>query len=59
MDGRKAVGGKLEVQIRVREPYVSKQVEESKEKWLVIDRFVQRAVNVGEVSFVQYAECLL
>ena len=39
MDGRKAVGGKLEVKIRVRDPFVTKQVEEVKEKWLVIDHF--------------------
>jgi len=39
MDGRKAVGGKLEVKIRIRDPYVTKQVEEVKEKWLVIDHF--------------------
>ena len=39
MDGRKAVGGKLEVKIRIRDPFVSKQVEEVKEKWLIIDRF--------------------
>jgi len=39
MDGRKAVGGKLEVKIRIRDPFVTKQVEEVKEKWLVIDHF--------------------
>ena len=39
MEGRKAVGGKLEVKIRIRDPYVTKQVEEVKEKWLVIDHF--------------------
>jgi coiled-coil and C2 domain-containing protein 1 len=27
------------VKIRVRDPYVSKQVEEVKEKWLIIDQF--------------------
>jgi len=42
MDGRKAVGGKLEVKIRIRDPYVTKQVEEVKEKWLVIDHFERR-----------------
>lgn len=40
LDGRKPVGGKLEVKIRVREPLLSKQVEEAKEKWLVIDQYV-------------------
>jgi len=39
MEGRKAVGGKLEVKIRIRDPYVTKQVDEVKEKWLVIDHF--------------------
>ncbi len=39
MDGRKSVGGKLEVKMKIRDPFTSKQVEETKEKWLVIDRF--------------------
>ena len=39
MDGRKAVGGKLEVKLRIRNPFVSKQIEEVKEKWLVIEGF--------------------
>lgn len=30
-DGRKTVGGKLEVKIRIRDPFKSKQVEETKE----------------------------
>lgn len=41
MDGRKAAGGKLEVKIRIRDPLKSKQVEETKEKWLVIDQFLK------------------
>lgn len=32
----------MEVRVRVREPYVSKQVEQTREKWLIIDRFIQR-----------------
>ncbi|KAK3090097.1 hypothetical protein FSP39_009170 [Pinctada imbricata] len=40
-DGRRAVGGKLEVKIRIRDPFKSKQVEEVKEKWLVIDQFIK------------------
>ena len=44
MDGRKAVGGKLEVNLRIRNPFVGKQVEEVKEKWLIIDKF-ERAVQ--------------
>ena len=39
MDGRKSVGGKLEVKMKIRDPFSSKQVEETKEKWLVIDHF--------------------
>ena len=39
MDGRKSVGGKLEVKLRIRDPFFTKQVEEIKERWLVIDRF--------------------
>ncbi|XP_039278872.1 coiled-coil and C2 domain-containing protein 1-like [Nilaparvata lugens] len=37
MEGRKAVGGKLEVKVRIRNPIVTKQVEQVNEKWLVID----------------------
>ncbi|XP_015772326.1 PREDICTED: coiled-coil and C2 domain-containing protein 1-like [Acropora digitifera] len=35
--GRKAVGGKLEVRLRIREPVVDKDVKIEKWKWLVID----------------------
>ncbi|XP_078317784.1 coiled-coil and C2 domain-containing protein 1-like isoform X2 [Crassostrea virginica] len=38
-DGRKTLGGKLEVKLRIRDPFKSKQVEETREKWLVIDQF--------------------
>lgn len=41
MEGRKSVGGKLEVKVRVRDPFKGRQVEESKEKWLVIDQFIR------------------
>ncbi|PNF27118.1 Coiled-coil and C2 domain-containing protein 1-like [Cryptotermes secundus] len=37
MDGRKSVGGKLEVKVRIRHPILTKQVEQIQEKWLVID----------------------
>ncbi|XP_052776019.1 coiled-coil and C2 domain-containing protein 1-like isoform X2 [Mya arenaria] len=40
-DGRKTLGGKLEVKVRIRDPFKSKQVEEVKEKWLVIDQFIK------------------
>ncbi|OQV25942.1 Coiled-coil and C2 domain-containing protein 1-like [Hypsibius exemplaris] len=41
MEGKKAVGGKLEVRVRIREPLLKQQVEELREKWLVIDQFVK------------------
>lgn len=37
MDGRKKVGGKLEVRLRVRHPLLTQQIEQVKEKWLTID----------------------
>ena len=42
MDGRKSVGGKLEIKIKVRHPFVSQQVEEIKERWLIIDKFERK-----------------
>ncbi|XP_076440477.1 coiled-coil and C2 domain-containing protein 1-like isoform X2 [Babylonia areolata] len=39
-DGRKSVGGKLEVKVRIREPLKGRQVAQSQEKWLVIDQFI-------------------
>ena len=49
MDGRKTVGGKLELKIRVRDPFFTKQVEEMKERWLVIDHF-ERALPPPKVG---------
>ena len=43
MDGRKSIGGKLEVKLRVRDPFITKQVEEVKEKWLVVDAIERKA----------------
>lgn len=37
MDGRKPVGGKLEVKIRIRNPILSKQVVNETEKWFVME----------------------
>jgi len=37
IDGRKVVG-KIEVKIRLREPVLTKQITQKKEKWLSIDR---------------------
>ena len=36
MDGRKTVGGKLEVKIRIRDPIVGKEVENVQEKWTIL-----------------------
>lgn len=36
MEGRKAVGGKLEVKLRVRNPIVAKEMQRIKEKWLIL-----------------------
>ncbi|KAL1441073.1 hypothetical protein MTO96_008821 [Rhipicephalus appendiculatus] len=35
-DSKRPSGGKLEVKVRVREPFVTKQVEEIKHRWLII-----------------------
>ena len=40
MDGRKLAGGKLEVKVRVRDPFKGRHVEETNVKWLVIDQFL-------------------
>ncbi|XP_063705916.1 coiled-coil and C2 domain-containing protein 1-like isoform X2 [Culicoides brevitarsis] len=37
MDGRRQTGGKLEVKVRIRNPILTKQVEQINEKWVVID----------------------
>ena len=37
MDGRKTAGGKLEVKIRLRNPILTKQIEQNTDKWLAID----------------------
>jgi len=36
MDGRKPIGGKLEVKIRLRDPIIGKEVEQVQEKWTVL-----------------------
>ena len=36
MEGRRAVGGKVEVIIKLRNAVITKQVEKREEKWLVI-----------------------
>ncbi|XP_035898568.1 coiled-coil and C2 domain-containing protein 1-like isoform X1 [Anopheles stephensi] len=37
MDGRRTVGGKLEVKLRVRNPILTKQIEQINERWVVLD----------------------
>lgn len=37
MDGRKPVGGKLEIKVRIRNPILTKQIEHINEKWLILD----------------------
>lgn len=37
MNGRKTVGGKVEVKLRVRNPMLNKHIQKIDEKWLVID----------------------
>ncbi|XP_076665307.1 lethal (2) giant discs 1 isoform X3 [Andrena cerasifolii] len=37
MDGRKATGGKLELKMRLRNPILTKQIEQITDKWLIID----------------------
>lgn len=37
LNGRREIGGKLQIKIKIREPLLAKQVEEIKEKWLVFD----------------------
>jgi len=35
-DGRKPVGGKVEVKLRIRNGIIAKQIEQKQEKWLVV-----------------------
>jgi coiled-coil and C2 domain-containing protein 1 len=37
MDGRKAIGGKLELKLRLRNPILFKQIENITDTWLTID----------------------
>ncbi|KAL3282141.1 hypothetical protein HHI36_005336 [Cryptolaemus montrouzieri] len=37
MEGRKKVGGKLEIRMRLRHPILTQEVEQLHEKWLIID----------------------
>lgn len=35
VEGRKALHARLEVKVKIREPFLAKQIEEIKEKWIV------------------------
>lgn len=37
LSGRKEIGGKICVKIKLREPLLAKQVEEINQKWIIID----------------------
>ncbi|XP_018336599.1 coiled-coil and C2 domain-containing protein 1-like isoform X2 [Agrilus planipennis] len=37
LEGRKKVGGKLEIRIRIRDPILTREVEQTSERWLIID----------------------
>ena len=50
--GRKAAGGKIEVMVKIREPFVDKDVEIVNEKWLVLDSHL-RSLQI--VSILQTA----
>ncbi|XP_059170494.1 coiled-coil and C2 domain-containing protein 1-like [Physella acuta] len=50
VDGRKSVGGKLEVKVRIRDPFKNKQVDEVAEKWLVIDQFIRTAGSKSQIE---------
>lgn len=40
-NGRKEIGGKIEVKLRIREPITQKEVEVMNVKWLFIDQLVR------------------
>ena len=47
--GRKSVGGKIEMLLKIREPLVDKDAEIVKEKWLVLDSHLRSLEMVGEL----------
>lgn len=51
MEGRRQIGGKLEVKIRIREPLLHKQVQTSEHKWLIIDSFSTSSKTKKIASF--------
>jgi hypothetical protein len=50
--GRKAIGGKIEVKLRIREPLTDKDVEILTQKWLVIEAFVAPSNRVS--TFIKH-----
>lgn len=48
--GRKAIGGKIEVKLRIREPLTDKDVEILTQKWLVIEAFVAPSNRVSSIN---------
>ncbi|XP_046858519.1 coiled-coil and C2 domain-containing protein 1A-like [Xenia sp. Carnegie-2017] len=57
--GRKVIGGKIEVKLRIREPLTDKDVEILKQKWLVIDAFVvptNRPISASSTSKLKNPE---
>ena len=50
--GRKTVGGKMEIILKVREPLVDKDVEVVNEKWLVLDSHLRALEMVSGHDFI-------
>ena len=48
--GRKTVGGKIEVILKIREPLVDKDIEVVNEKWLVLDSHLRTLQMVNTTS---------
>ena len=48
--GRKTVGGKIEVILKIREPLVDKDIEVVNEKWLVLDSHLRTLQMVNNTS---------
>lgn len=51
MEGRKPCGGKIEVKIRIREPFGAAQFKTTQEKWLVIDQFLAWMLFIFLLSY--------
>ncbi len=51
--GRRAVGGKIEVMLKLRQPLVDKDVEVVNERWLVLDSHI-RSLEIVSFTFISY-----